>query len=86
MADTQFEQEGLKHLERIEGELTEIKENSGSWKGWFVRGILQGAGIIIGTILAAVLLGWALSILGIIPGLSDLIDYFRRVAVEVRSF
>lgn len=81
-----FEKKGLKHLAKIEGELSDIKESAGSWRGWFFRGVMQGAGIVIGTILAVILTGWVLSLLGVIPGLGDLAEYLRAVTDEVSRF
>lgn len=78
--------EGIKHLKKIEGELGEIKENTGSWSGWFIRGIMQGAGIIVGTIVGLVALGWLLSILGFVPGLSELADYLRDAVERIERF
>lgn len=78
--------EGINHLKKIEVELSEIRENTGGWRGWFFRGVLQGAGIIVGTIAGVVLFGWVLSILGFIPGFSDIADYLRSVADRVSRF
>lgn len=81
-----FEKKGLKHLAKIEGQLSDIQHTSGSWKGWFLRGVMQGAGIVLGTILAVMLTGWLLSILGIIPGFGDLAEYLRTITEEVAAF
>jgi TRAP-type uncharacterized transport system fused permease subunit len=38
------------------------------WRA-FIRGMLQGLGSIIGIVLAVVLIGWILNVVGVIPGL-----------------
>lgn len=67
----------IEQLEEIQTDLQELKHLTGSNKAWFVRGILQGAGAIIGSILMVIVLGWTLSILGVIPGVSEIADYIR---------
>jgi hypothetical protein len=84
--DTNAARDGLKHLQKIEDELGEIRDNTGRWGGWFFRGVMQGAGIIVGTIAGVVLFGWLLSILGFIPGFGDIAEYLRSVADRVSRF
>ncbi|HEY4488407.1 MAG TPA: hypothetical protein VJB97_02730 [Candidatus Paceibacterota bacterium] len=83
MEEDSVTREGLEHLENIESELEEIKEYTGSPRGWFYRGLMQGAGVVVGSIVALALLGWVLSLVGIIPGLSELADYLREVAGRI---
>ena len=77
-------EEGIRHLRRIEGELSDIKENTGGWRNWFLRGALQGAGFLVGTIAALVLVGWILSILGIVPGFDEVAEYLRSAIDRAR--
>ncbi len=72
MADKRFEKQGLKHLERIESELEEIKDRTSNPRRAFFYGILYGAGAFVGGIIAIVVAGWILSILGVIPGFDEL--------------
>lgn len=74
----------IEQLEEIQTDLQELKNLTGSSSAWFVRGILQGAGAIIGSILMLILLGWVLSVLGFFPGLSEISDYLRGYADKVR--
>jgi hypothetical protein len=60
-----LEKKGLKQLERIEKDLEQIK---GSPQRTFLYGIIYGMGAFIGGIFAIILLGWVLSVLGVIPG------------------
>lgn len=67
-----LDKKGLKQLKRIENELEEIKERTSDPKRTFLFGILYGAGAFVGGLIAIVLLGWLLSIAGLIPGVSEI--------------
>ena len=67
----------IEQLEDIKTDLQDLKQLTGSNKAWFFRGVLQGAGAIIGSILMLIFLGLVLSILGVIPGATELSDYIR---------
>lgn len=73
----------IEQLEEIQTDLQELKHLTGSSKAWFFRGILQGAGAIVGSIAMLILLGWLLSLLGFFPGLSEISDYIRQYADRV---
>lgn len=67
------EKQPVKELKQIEKVLKGIAENtSGSAWTTLSRGMLYGLGIVIGTLLGATLIGWALSVFGVIPGFSEL--------------
>jgi hypothetical protein len=74
----------IQELKKISGELEAINANTGSYISAFWRGILQGAGAIIGSILAAVLIGWILEVLGIIPGFGEIAAYFSSIAAHIQ--
>ena len=38
------------------------------WRA-FVRGVLQGLGSVLGVVLAVLIIGWILNVMGVIPGL-----------------
>ena len=66
------------HLEKIEGELAQMrKSTSGIWRTLW-RGIIYGAGYIVGAVLIIVIAGWILNIIGVIPA-------FSRQAVEFQT-
>ncbi len=73
-------EEGLERLETIQEELEEIRDRTANPRRSFVNGMLQGAGALVGGMLAIILFGWILSIMGFIPGLSDLASYLNSVA------
>ncbi|MDB5238119.1 MAG: hypothetical protein JWM46_389 [Candidatus Kaiserbacteria bacterium] len=85
MAEETFEKEGLGHLARIEEELEEIKDRTANPKRSFINGMWQGAGAIVGSIAAIILLGWGLSVLGLVPGVGDIANSLHRMVDTVRS-
>lgn len=80
-----LEKKGLKHLQRIENELEEIKDRTGNPRRAFMYGILYGAGAFVGGILAILLLGWVLHILGFIPGFESLEKRINTSYESVRA-
>jgi hypothetical protein len=72
--------EERKEIRKVEKQLEKISENTGTtwWRPLF-NGALQGAGIVIGTILTVALLGWVLSIFGIIPGFGELATQLQQI-------
>jgi hypothetical protein len=72
-------QSGLEHLKNIEAELEEIKERTNDPKRSLFNGILSGAGAIVGSIVAIVLIGWLLSLLGIVPGFGSIAAYLHGI-------
>jgi hypothetical protein len=83
--DTKTEKEGIKHMERIEHQLGEIKRRSQSSKRAFLNGIFSGMGAIAGSILAVAILGWVLSLFGVIPGFDTLAEYIRGLMSSIRK-
>ncbi|HVU80198.1 MAG TPA: hypothetical protein VHD37_02430 [Candidatus Paceibacterota bacterium] len=74
--DTQEKQE----IRKVEHLLGEIRSNTtSSWKKSLSNGLLYGAGVVLGTTTAVVLLGVALSLMGVIPGLDVIAARFSAV-------
>lgn len=74
-----MEIEALEHLENIEEDLDEIKRRTPTrWRS-FVYGVLHGAGALIGSVLALALLGWLLTLIGVLPGLDKLAPYIQKM-------
>jgi len=74
-----IEEEAIEHLERIEEDLEEIKERTPDHKMTFLYGILYGVGGILGGVIGLTLLGWILSIFGVIPGFGDIAAYLQNI-------
>ena len=70
--DDAAEREGLEHLTRIEADLEEIRRRTPSPRHALVNGLFQGAGALVGGVVALALLGWVLSFFGIIPGVGTI--------------
>ncbi len=80
--DDQLE-EGLEHLKNIEEELSELKERTSSPWNAFRGGVLQGVGAIVGSIIALIVLGWLLSLFGLLPGFGWIAHYIQNVASQL---
>jgi hypothetical protein len=78
-------QSGLDHLAKIEAELEEIKDRTADPKRSLFNGILSGAGAILGSIAALIILGWILSLLGIFPGLNSVSAYLHGIVDRFNS-
>jgi len=81
---TEPEGREIQELEKISAELQQINVNTGSAWTALLRGGLSGAGAIVGGIVAVVLVGWVLGLLGIIPGLNVIAAYFSDAAKNIR--
>lgn len=79
------QQEGLEHLAKIEQDLEAIKQSAPSSRQAFFHGILQGAGALVGGIFALTVLGWVLSLFGVIPGLSWMAHYLQNVVTQAHA-
>jgi hypothetical protein len=57
-------------IKRVEETLEKIRVNTSLpwWRSAF-SGLISGAGAVVGSVLAIAILGWLLSLFGIIPGL-----------------
>lgn len=77
--------EAVEHLEAIEEELKELNDNTIGPRHAFFNGIMQGMGVVGGSILAVALLGWTLHLLGLIPGLSEVGAYIEDLADKARD-
>ncbi len=85
MPEEIFEKEGIGHLARIEEELEEIKDRTANPKRSFVNGMWQGAGAIVGSIVAILLLGWGLGLLGLVPGVGEIANSLHNMVDQIRS-
>ncbi len=72
--------------EDIKTDLEEIKAITGDSGTWFWRGIMQGAGAIVGSILMLIFLGWFLGLLGVIPGFGEIADFIRSYLDRVSRY
>lgn len=78
--DEKIEEEGLKHLEKIEENIEEMKRRAPGTKRAFVNGIMHGVGAVFGSIATIFLLGWLLSWLGFFPGMKEFVETVRSAS------
>jgi zinc transporter ZupT len=76
----------IQELKKITEELKAVKVNTGSSWGAFLRGMLSGGGAIIGGVIAVVLIGIVLSVMGIIPGFKTIADYINAAMANVKHY
>jgi hypothetical protein len=75
-----MDQQVQEEAKKVETLLAEIKINTQNKPAKsFLNGMLYGAGIVLGTIVGVVLVGWLLSILGVIPGADVLAHKFTDI-------
>jgi hypothetical protein len=79
-----IEKQSLEELKQIEENLSEIKERTPTPHRAFLMGIFQGAGVIIGSLLMITLLGYFLSLFGVIPGFGDMAHRLQDAVDAVR--
>ena len=79
---TMADDQEVRQLREIKKELSAIRGNT-STEGWFVRGLLYGAGWIVGSLAAVILIGWLLLGLGIIPGVNIIAAYIGNAMTEL---
>jgi hypothetical protein len=76
----------IQELKKITEELKAVNINTGSSWTAFYRGILSGGGAIVGSILAIVLIGVVLSVLGVIPGFNTIAAYINAAIANVKHY
>ena len=65
-------------LHKIEAELSHMdKATTGTWQTLW-RGLIYGAGYVVGAVIIVVVIGWILNIVGIIPAFSNQVTQFRN--------
>jgi hypothetical protein len=79
MTDEQVQAEALERLEHIEEDLDVIKNNTPGRYRAFVYGLWHGVGALVGGIVGLTLIGWLLTALGVLPGVSELVPYLEQM-------
>lgn len=67
-----------KRLEELNTNLEGINRKMGNYKAAFGRGVLSGFGYILGAGLAVILIGWFLTVIGVVPALKNTSDEWRE--------
>ncbi len=74
-----------KHLLVIENELANLRKETTSLRSSLVRGVMYGAGYVVGAVLIIVLIGWILNIVGVIPVFTKHVNEFREALLHVNK-
>lgn len=75
----EIEAEALERLESIEEDLEEIKNRTPDRRKSFVYGFWHGVGALVGGILGLSILGWVLTVFGVVPGLDQVVPYLQTM-------
>lgn len=65
------------HLEKIEEEISTFRKRITALSSVFMRGVVHGAGYVVGAVIVLTLIGWVLNIVGIIPAFTEGVTEFR---------
>ena len=78
-----MDQETRSELTKVENLLGDIRSNTANpwWKN-MLNGLLYGSGVVVGTIGGIAVLGWALSIFGVIPGFDILAAKLQSIMMN----
>jgi hypothetical protein len=76
----------IRELKKITEELKAVNANTGSSWTAFYRGVLQGGGAIVGGILAVILIGALLSVLGVIPGFQTIVAHINDAIGNIKHY
>ena len=76
------------HLKNIEKEVVILRKEMTSLRDVFMRGLVNGAGYVVGAAIILTLIGWILNVVGIIPAFTKGVSEFRtsidRIGGSVR--
>ncbi len=64
-------------LVKIEKEVITLRKEMTSLRPVFIRGVVNGAGYIVGAALIFTLIGWILNVVGVIPAFKQGVNEFR---------
>jgi hypothetical protein len=73
-----------KQLEVMNTNLVRM-QRAGSWWRAFTNGLLTGFGYVIGFVLALILLGWVLNLIGVIPAFRREVDGWRQLLQQTQQ-
>jgi hypothetical protein len=72
------------HLQLLEERLLQIKNKTDSLPRAFFKGILTGAGSVIGAILILVIAGWVLNNIGVIPAFREQAQSWQKTLDDLK--
>lgn len=85
ITSTNKNDEQLQQLKEINENLSAINRKTGGNLASFWRGVLTGFGYLLGALIAVLIVGWVLNVIGIIPAFSDQVDSLREALDAART-
>lgn len=79
------EQFDSNQLKKINENLQSIDKKLGSYWSNLFKGLLYGLGTVVGAGLAIILIGWFLTVIGVIPALKKTSDQWRAAIQQVQD-
>ena len=65
------------HLNHIEKEVIVLRKELTNLRPVFIRGVVNGAGYVVGGAIILTLIGWMLNAVGVIPAFTQGVNEFR---------
>ncbi len=65
-------------LKSIEKEVITLRKDLTSFSQVFLRGLINGAGYVVGAVIILTIIGWVLNVIGIIPAFTQSVNEFRE--------
>ena len=65
------------NLKNIEKEVVILRKEMTSLRDVFIRGVVNGAGYVVGAAIILTLIGWTLNAVGVIPAFTQGVNEFR---------
>lgn len=72
------------YLDSFRTDLIKISRGTGWWRS-LLHGLFSGFGYVLGFVVALVVLGWALNVIGIIPAFRREVDDWRKLLQQTQQ-
>ena len=72
------------YLKTINANIEQVNKGNNWWKA-LSNGLFTGFGYVLGFVIALVVLGWVLNIVGIIPAFKKEVDDWRRLLQQTQQ-
>ncbi len=72
------------YLKAINANIEQVNKGNNWWKA-LSHGLFTGFGYVLGFVIALVVLGWVLNIVGIIPAFKKEVDDWRRLLQQTQQ-
>lgn len=79
-----LEPELKEYLKAINNNIEKIHKNSSWWRS-LLHGLFTGFGYVLGFVIALVVLGWVLNIIGVIPAFRKEVEDWRKLLQQTQQ-